>query len=36
LHKDLEQAAALARTVLEAAMERLARAEGLSLPGLAR
>lgn len=34
LHKELEHAAGLARTVLEAAMERLARAEGLSLPGI--
>jgi DNA-binding transcriptional MerR regulator len=34
LHKDLEHAAGLARTVLEAAMERLARAEGLSLPDM--
>lgn len=32
LHRDLEHAAGLARTVLEAAMERLARAEGLPLP----
>ncbi len=32
LHQDLAHAAGLARTVLEAAMERLARAEGMSLP----
>lgn len=32
LHQDLEHAAGLARTVLEAAMARLARAEGMSLP----
>lgn len=35
LHRELEHAAGLARTVLEAAMERLARAEGLALPGMA-
>ncbi|HEY0490322.1 MAG TPA: hypothetical protein VGD30_12465 [Telluria sp.] len=34
LHKQLEYAAGLARTVLEAAMERLARAEGMPLPGM--
>ena len=34
LHRDLEHAAGLARTVLEAAMERLARAEGLPLAGI--
>lgn len=34
LHRDLEHAAGLARTVLEAAMERLARAEGLPLAGM--
>jgi DNA-binding transcriptional MerR regulator len=34
LHKQLEYAAGLARSVLEAAMERLARAEGLPLPGM--
>jgi DNA-binding transcriptional MerR regulator len=32
LHRDLGQAAGQARTILEAAMERLARAEGLPLP----
>lgn len=36
LHRDLEYAAGMARTVLEAAMERLARAEGLKLPGIDR
>ncbi|RSZ56885.1 MerR family transcriptional regulator [Massilia atriviolacea] len=36
LHQDLGQAAAQARTLLESALERLARAEGLPLPqGLA-
>lgn len=34
LHRDLEHAAGLARTVLEEAMERLARAEGIPLPGV--
>ncbi|HEX9172427.1 MAG TPA: MerR family transcriptional regulator [Telluria sp.] len=32
LHLDLEHASGLARTILEAAMDRLARAEGLDLP----
>lgn len=32
LHQDLAHAAGQARTVLEAAMERLARAEGIALP----
>lgn len=33
LHQDLQRAAAGARAILESAMERLARAEGLALPG---
>lgn len=33
LHKALQHAAAQARSILEVAMEKLARAEGLSLPG---
>jgi hypothetical protein len=32
LHRELNEAAGRARTVLEQAMERLARAEGLPLP----
>lgn len=33
LHRELQQAAASARALLEVALERLARAEGLPLPG---
>lgn len=32
LHRELADAAGMARTILEAALERLARAEGISLP----
>ncbi|MDF3037129.1 MAG: MerR family transcriptional regulator [Paucimonas sp.] len=35
LHQELEQAAGRARSILETAMERLARAEGLPLPVIA-
>jgi MerR family transcriptional regulator, light-induced transcriptional regulator len=36
LHQDLQHAAGHARVILETAMERLARAEGLPLPGPSR
>jgi hypothetical protein len=35
LHKELQRAAGRARAILETAMESLARAEGLPLPGQA-